>query len=163
MGDRTEGIAPKLLHEIVSAAEKATAGKWRAVGKRVVSGESAIFDAVVPRHGLPENARLNAEYVASVSPGVLIALVNELFRLRRGIADAERQVEEAEARVEEMRQEMTRARAVAAAVTLPATAKAAATAARLADRIKQSAPALSRYVDDLAAIAKARAEVDDEP
>lgn len=162
MGDRTEGMAPKILHEIVSAAEKATAGKWRAVGKRVVSGESPIFDAVVPRHGLPENARFNAEYVAAVSPGVLIALVNELFRLRRGIADAERQVEEAEVRVEEMRQEMTRARAVAAAVTLPATAKAATTAARIAERLKAAAPDLAKVIDDLAAIAKARAEVDDE-
>lgn len=163
MGDRTEGIAPKILHDIVSAAEKATAGKWRAVGKRVVSGENLVFDALVPRHGLPENARLNAEYVASVSPSVLIALVNELFRLRRGIQDADRQVEEAAVKVEEMRQEMARARAVAAAVTLPVTAKAASTASRIADKIKAAAPDLSRLVDDLAAIAKARAEVDDEP
>lgn len=161
MSDRSEGMAPKILHDIVSRAERATAGKWRAVGRRVVSGESPIFEATVPRHGLPENARHNAAYVAAASPSVTIALVNELFRLRRAAADAERRAEEADARVEEMRQEMTRARAVTAAITLPASAEGVATATRIADRIKAQAPDTARLVDDLAAIAKARAEYDE--
>lgn len=160
MGDQS-GLPPKMLHDIVARAEQATAGKWRAVGKRVVSGESAIADALVPRHGLPENARRNAEYIAAASPSATIALVNELFRLRRAINEAERKVEESAAREATMREEMMRARAVAAAVTLPTTAKAAQTAGRLADQIKRKAPEVALLVDSLAAIARARADVED--
>lgn len=161
MGDRS-GLPPKRLHDIVARAEQATAGKWRAVGRRVMSGETALFDAQVPRNGVPENARRNAAYVAAASPGAVSQLVTELFRLRRAINDADRRVEEAEAEVEKMREETRRARAVAAAVTLPTTAKAATTAARLAEQIKNRAPEVALLVDSLAAIARARADVDDE-
>ena len=156
------GLPAKTLHDIVARAERASAGNWRAVGRRVMAGEGALFDAQVPRNGLPENARLNAEYVAAASPSAVSQLVNELFRLRRAINDADRRVEEAEAEVERMRGEMKRALAVAAAVTLPTNAKAALTAARLADQIKQKAPDVGLLVDSLAAIARARAEVEDE-
>lgn len=161
VGDRI-GLPAKMLHDIVARAEQASAGKWRAVGRRIVAGEGALFDALVPRNGLPENARRNAEYVAAASPGAISQLVNELFRLRRAINDADRRVEEAEAEADRMRSEMKRARAVAAAVTLPTNAKAAATAARLADQIKQRAPEVGLLVDSLAAIARARAEVEGE-
>lgn len=161
MGDRI-GLPPKMMHDIVAAAEQATAGKWRAVGRRVMAGETTLFEAKLPRNGVPENARQNATYVAAASPGAISQIVNEMFRLRRAVADADRRVEEAEAEVRTMRDETRRARAVAAAVTLPTNAKAAETAARLAAQIKSRAPEVALLVDSLAAIARARAEVDDE-
>lgn len=161
MGERT-GLAPKILHDVVARAEAATAGRWRGVGRKVYSGESVIFDAQIPRHGVPDEARRNAAFVAAASPSTLISIVNEIFRLRRAVNDAHRQVEEARESEEKMRQEMERARAVAAAVTLPTNIKAAETASRLASRIKKQAPEVARMVDSLAAIARARAEVDDE-
>ncbi len=161
MRDRI-GLPAKMLHDIVARAEQATAGKWRAVGRRVVSGETGLFDAQIPRNGVAENARRNAAYVAAASPSAVSQLVNELFRLRRAINDADRRVEEAEAEVARMKEETRRARAVAAAVTLPTTAKAATTAARLAEQIKTRAPDVALLVDSLAAIARARADVDEE-
>lgn len=162
MSERSEGVSPRILHDLVARAQKATAGRWRPVGKRVASGENLVFEAMVPRRGLPGEARANAEFVAAANPSAITAIVNEIFRMRREVADARRQVEEAEAQVEAMRQEMARARAVAAAVTLPTTAQAAETAGRLAARIKRQAPGVARLVDSLAKIARARAEVDDE-
>ena len=118
------GTSPKVLHDLAARAENATAGIWRAVGRTVVSGEYKIVDAVLPPRGSPDQARLNATYIASASPSTVHGIVNELLRLRREVLDARRAVEEMSTEVSAMRAEVARARAVAAAVTLPTTAKA---------------------------------------